>query len=241
MSFVVSLRCRCRIAATFNILYSTEIMKRILSSSAVMNNNASSSRLSILATLLLLSSRFYATSACGFYFSVGCEGSFPYTATNTLTLTLSGEAEVIYHWTEKNTYSGTVSLNGEETLDAVSFDYGKTGEYYVGATVIWGDGSGCEGTQGEDFSLISFTGNSCDVDDDAEPPQYLLENGMTYEPGVQDGGSNAPTSMESQVREIIYSRKYLSIVWFWMQHSFTPTFSLIDIHFWQNAISMSIS
>ena len=206
MSFVVSLRCRCRcrIAATFNILYSPEIMKRILSSSAVMNNDASSSssnnRLSILSTLLLLSSRFYTSSACKFSFSIECNGSFPYTATNTVTLTAFGEAEVIYHWTKENTSSGTVSLNGQETLDTASFNFEEPGGYFIGATVVWGDGTGCEGTQSDDFSFISFTGNSCDVIDETEPPQSLLENGMTYEPGVQDGGSNAPTSMESQVR-----------------------------------------
>ena len=72
-----------------------------------------------------------------------------YTVSNALTVSNCGDYEVrvVYHWGEGIiTDLGTISASGEQTLEPVSYDYGKVGEYYAGVSVTWGDGSGCSST-----------------------------------------------------------------------------------------------
>lgn len=179
-------------------------------------NNASTAGRRFLTFLLaspLLSpssSQLFA-SACNFYYGMSCQGGYPYTATTTLTIRSSGsyEAIVTYHWTKANTPLGSISLNGEETLDDVTYEFYELDEYYAGATVTWGSGSGCEGSTSDSFSLITFSGSSCNIEDDVTPPDYLLENGITSNPRGDEGGISTavPTMTATEVREgiVIFS------------------------------------
>ena len=155
--------------------------------------------------ILLSSSSVVSVSACTFEYNMDCFGGYPYKAVNSLTIDSSGsyEAHVIYHWTKANTDLGTISLSGTETLDNASYDYEEEGVYYAGATIIWGSGSGCEGSSSDSFSKITFSGSSCvGVENGVTPPSDLLDNGMTYEPSGEDGNGSStgsPTSGEFQV------------------------------------------
>ena len=177
------------------------------------NNNAHFARrrrrrrLLALQLLLSHSNKMGVTSACEFSYSMSCEGGYPYKAINTLTIESAGsyEATVTYHWTKANTPLGSISLDDDETLPDVPYEFFEPGEYYAGATVEWGAGSGCEGSSGDSFSLITFSGSSCDMQDGVTPPDYLLENGMTSEPGGDSSGNGdstaEPTSGGTQVSE----------------------------------------
>ncbi len=164
----------------------------------------------LLALQLLLShgthsNKMGVASACKFYYSMSCQGGYPYKATNTLTIKSSGsyEATVTYHWTKANTQLGTISLNDQQTLDDQTYKFFELGEYYAGATIEWGSGSGCEGSSGDSYSLITFSGSSCDMIDRVTPPDDLLEDGMTLAPGGSSGtgGTAEPTSGGTQVSE----------------------------------------
>jgi hypothetical protein len=56
-----------------------------------------------------------------------------------------------------------------------SFTYTKEGEYYAGYTVVFGNGSGCEGMTFQGYKLLWYDDatNSCDVFDD-EPNNLSL-------------------------------------------------------------------
>jgi len=151
---------------------------------------------------ILLSSSSSVVSACTFEYNMDCFGGYPYKAVNSLIIDSSGsyEAHVIYHWTKANTDLGTISLSGTETLDDASYDYEEAGVYYAGATIIWGSGSGCEGSSSDSFSKITFSEDWCDMENGVTPPN----NVMTYEPSGGEEGSGStesPTSGEAQVRE----------------------------------------
>lgn len=183
-----------------------------ISSATTSSNNRNNAhyarrRRRLLALQLLLShgthsNKMGVASACNFYYSMSCQGGYPYTATNTLTIESPGsyEATVTYHWTKANTQLGSISLNDQQTLDGVTYEFFELGEYYAGATVEWGSGSGCEGSSSDSYSLITFSGSSCNMKDGVTPPDYLLENGMTSAPGGSSGtgGTAEPTSGGTQ-------------------------------------------
>ena len=102
------------------------------------------------------------------------------------------EAEVKFHWGAKDdTNFGTNTYaTGEEQEIRSSEYYDEAGTYYIGYTVVFGEGSGCEGKSFESYKPVTYTGasgqTSCGFDESFE-------------------GTNVPTRMISDVSLLHYS------------------------------------
>ena len=96
------------------------------------------------------------------------------------------DAEVTFHWgAEDDTNFGTNTYTtGEEQQIRSSAYYDEAGTYYFGYTVVFGEGSGCEGSKFKKYIPVTYTGaigsTSCDFDENFE-------------------GTNVPTRMISDV------------------------------------------
>jgi hypothetical protein len=126
----------------------------------------------------LISAPVASASTCSFLYEIDCDNTIPYSATAWVTFNNPNyEASVTFHWGLDDKAIGTrmYTLSQPDIVD--SFTYTKEGEYYAGYTVVFGNGSGCEGMTFQGYKLLWYDDatNSCDVFDD-EPNLPLVRS-----------------------------------------------------------------
>jgi hypothetical protein len=124
----------------------------------------------------LISAPVASSLTCSFLYEIDCDNTIPYSATAWVTFhNPNYEASVTFHWglDDKAIGSRMFTLSQPDIVD--SFTYTKEGEYYAGYTVVFGNGSGCEGMTFQGYKLLWYDDatNSCDVFDD-EPNNLSL-------------------------------------------------------------------
>ena len=102
------------------------------------------------------------------------------------------EADVTFHWGAKddtNIGTNTYTTGDDQEVESSAY-YDDAGTYYIGYTVVFGEGSGCEGEKFTKYKPVTYTGaigqTSCGFDDSVE-------------------GTNVPTRMISDVSLLYYS------------------------------------
>lgn len=132
--------------------------------------------LSLLLLLLLLPSSFVASSACQFDYDVDCNN--PYSANAWVTFVEPNyDASVVFHWGQEDTDFGPQTYDSSTSPWVGDFfDFGTKGEFTVGATVTFGEGSDCNGQSISRNQTIWFEESACGLG------------------GGDDEGTNIPTT-----------------------------------------------
>lgn len=78
------------------------------------------------------------------------------------------EASVTFHWELDDTTIGSKMYTPSRPEVEDSYTYFNEGEYYAGYTVVFGEGSGCDGMTFQGYKLLWYddASKSCDVFDD---------------------------------------------------------------------------
>lgn len=81
------------------------------------------------------------------------------------------EADVTFHWGAKddtNFGTNTYTTGDDQEVESSAY-YDDAGTYYIGYTVVFGEGSGCEGEKFTKYKPVTYTGaigqTSCGFDD----------------------------------------------------------------------------
>jgi len=144
---------------------------------------------SLATILILLLQAPVVTSKCSVKYSGGCGADR--SAESTITISLlddtSGsnvqstyKATVIFHWGPTDTVVPSQSYKtGDEIAQVENYKYQQGGEYYVGYTVEFGEGSGigCEGTRYTEYFLASF-------DDEERNCDFVYHEGTNVPTGI---------------------------------------------------------
>ena len=129
------------------------------------SSSYSKKSLSILALqLLLLLQTCLLSFACYVEYDWDCEGRTR-SVTHIITHYTNGDTEynanVVFHWGTTDTNLGSRTYSDETNEEIESYQYEEDGEYYVGYTVTFEEGSGCEGKISERYYLLSFEDRGC--------------------------------------------------------------------------------
>jgi hypothetical protein len=133
-------------------------------------------RNALLSLILPLLQANIVISTCQFNYEVDCNN--PYSANAWVTFVDPNYfASVTFHWGQDNTNIGTQEYSSSTSLYVGDFyNFGTVGEYNVGATVTFGEGSGCYGQTIRRNQTLWFEESACGLSGD--------ENG---------DGTNVPT------------------------------------------------
>lgn len=113
---------------------------------------------------------------CTYDYEINCQGGYPYAATISVTLAAAaaaasgggGKTYVTFHWGKNHADSNVGSvlqpfLSPQTFME--SHDYYQAGEYYAGVSIVFGNGSGCEGVELQGYKLLKFDDLECEVID----------------------------------------------------------------------------
>ena len=77
---------------------------------------------------------------------------------------LEYNATVVFHWGPTDTNLGSQTYSSDEiNKETSTYQYDEEGEYNVGHTIIFEEGSGCEGRISESYTLLSLEDRWCAV------------------------------------------------------------------------------
>lgn len=118
--------------------------------------------------LPLLRANIVISTSCQFNYEVDCNN--PYSANAWVTfIDPNYFASVTFHWGQQNTDMGLQQYSSStQSYVGDFFNFGTVGEFNVGATVTFGEGSGCNGQMIRRNQTLWFEESACGLSGEGE-------------------------------------------------------------------------